>query len=117
MMQMIRALDTILLRASQAELTPSADATRESDPNISTDFDVFIHTWAELDDASYALMTAYVRELDLGDWFSIRAGCDACLCVKICRSYALLIQLTASGEGRQSCFHTALTDTSVENFG
>ena len=83
MMQMVRAPDAVLLGTGETKLAPSADAARESDAHKISNFDVWLATRSESDDASDALMATDVREFDLGDGIAVRASCSSIFGVKI----------------------------------
>lgn len=63
MMQMIRACQTVLFRASKTELTPSTNATREPDPNQSTKLQssTMFNIRTERDNTANALVSTHMR--------------------------------------------------------
>lgn len=91
-MQVIRALDAILLRARETELAPPANPTREPNPNQPADFQRFTmrDTRAERNDAPNSLVPAYVRQLDLRDRVPIRSRCSTGFRVEVCNQLMLL---------------------------
>ena len=81
--QMVGALDAVLLCASKAKLAPAAHTAGEPDADVAADFDVVVAARAESDDAANAFVAADVRELDLGDGFAVWARRNAGLGVEI----------------------------------
>lgn len=73
MVQMIRALDTVLLRPCETKLAASADSTGKPDANETSNLDVLVAILAQRDDASYPFMSADVWEFDLGDGVAVGA--------------------------------------------
>lgn len=84
MMQMIRALSTMLFLARQAELAASTDSTGEAHADQTADFDVVGAARSDGDDAPDTFVAADVREFDFCDGCSVAVHCSPGLGVEVC---------------------------------
>jgi hypothetical protein len=71
MMEVIRALNAMLLLSSQAKVASSADPTRKSDTNILANFDILIYSRAQSDDAANTLVSSHMGQFDIANGRSI----------------------------------------------
>ena len=76
MVEVVRALDAVLLRTGKTELAPPTDAAREADPDQPADFQAIPvrDVRAQCDDLPDPLVAADVRQLDFCYRVAIGAG-------------------------------------------
>ena len=92
MVQMVRASGAVLLGAGEAKLAPPADAAGEADAHETAHLDVRVDAGTQRNNASDALVSADMGQLDVEDWLAVWAGRDARLrvevyaCVGTCKS-------------------------------
>lgn len=82
-MEMVRALDAVLLRPREAELAPPTDAAREADAYEAPHPNVIVAARTDGHDPAHALVAADMREFDICDEFSVCVGSCTQLCVEI----------------------------------
>lgn len=131
MMQMVRGIRTVLLRAGEAVLAATTHAAREADADETADADRGVavrEAGTERDDPPDAFVAADVREFDRCDGTAVRAAGCAEAGVEICSAALVRVmrgaecELESGGrwgkgvEGKEwDC--TALADAAVEDFG
>lgn len=78
MVEVIRALDAVLLRAGETELAPTADSACKADANKAPNLDVVtVDARTQGDDTANALVAPDVRQFDLRDGLAVGTGCGA----------------------------------------
>lgn len=83
-MQMVGALNAVLLHARKAELASATDPTREANADQASDAEVIAAAGAQSHDAANAFVPANVRQLDLCDGIAVCTGGGAAFGVEVC---------------------------------
>lgn len=83
-MQVVGALDAVLLHAREAELAPATDPAREANPDQASDTEIIAAAGAQSDDAANAFMSPNMRQFDLCDGFAVCTGGGAAFGVEVC---------------------------------
>lgn len=83
MVQVIRALDAVLLFPGETKFAPAADTTCESDADKLPKLDLLAYTRPESYDSAHAFVAAYVRQFDVENGTPICARGSTGLRMKI----------------------------------
>lgn len=122
MMQVIGALDAVLLRPSETELASSADPTRKPDADETADLDVLATARAQCNDAPNALVAADVWELYVRYWAAVWPGGGSRFGMEICHTASAQRSsvcpcVVAYRSGRHQCTEPLLGPRCVRPLG
>ena len=84
MMQVVCALDAVLLSTGKTEVAATTDTTHEANANKYALFDVIATARTNGNNSTDTFVTTDVREFDLCNRVAIGTGRSACLRMKIC---------------------------------